>query len=313
MKMSNKAVRVATRLLTIVALVIILVTMGFWWWSEQKDPQNVFENAIKNQLRTKGVIKMVQQGSEQQGLNQAVSFNGTGEGQIFASTIISQSSQNTNAQVKTETIGTPSQEFFRYVQIDTDQTNAQGEQLDFSSVVGVWGDKSSQSQSSPGPELYDEFVFGAVPTEYMSAADADQLLNTMIEEGVYTPDYESAQLEYVSGCVGTFCDAFSFNKRPVMTFNVELNVAKYIELLKTFGDKIGQDRYANEQTEQYQNQPNLNFTLAVDVLTQRIKTIGFPNGAIETYGSYGAQRTHELPNNTVPFEQIVEDINKLQQ
>lgn len=290
----------ATRLLIIVAILIFLASGVTWWWSERTDPQRVFEAMLNNNLRTTSVTRSVLQSENGQTLDQDVRFQAAAKQVAVAETALSQSDEQgtQTARVVTENIGTPLEGYIRYTEIETVQQSVDGGDLNFEDVLNVWGKVEPQEGLTTG-ELYNEIALGAIPFGYINSDERKALLEFIKEENVYQIDYSSVTSSELNG-------------REVYVYNVRINPQSYISLLKEYASAVGLTQLDEVDPAAYANSQALNLEVTVDVLTQRLASITYPNGRTETYGNYGVIKQVTIPESTISVEELQSRVQSVQ-
>ena len=100
----------------VVAGVIILGMGGYLWWQFIfTDPEYAFRAMLKNSLRTHSVTKVSDQIGDNQSLEQISRLLLGSESAVVSQTTITQTAgSEVVAEVVTEELGTPTQDFVRY-------------------------------------------------------------------------------------------------------------------------------------------------------------------------------------------------------
>lgn len=279
-----------------ILLVISLLGLNAWYRSIYSDPRRVFSAMLENSLRTESVTKVISQGDDTQSLKQTVRLQ-TGVHHVAQSSTELSQTGLANAQVTTESIGTPSSDFVRYVSIATDQKSASGADLDFSKVVGVWG-KTPAGGSTSG-ELYNESVLGVIPTGNLPADKRKEIIALAEKLDVY-------KVEYANVKRGTQ------NGRPTYQYTVKVLPAAYVELLKTYAAMSGLTHLADINPSSYENSDSIEFELTIDVLTRRLSSITYANGRKENYISYGSMPEVIPPSETVTVEELQSRLQEIE-
>lgn len=253
---------------------------------------------LENNLRTTSVTRTVRQDEGQQLFDQRVRFQAGAQHVTEGSTQIEQTGEQ-SAKVLTENIGTPQTDYVRYGEIDTNQTNQAGQELDFSNVIGVWGRSPAGEPGQTTGEQYNEIALGAVPFGNLSASQRHDLIRFIIDNNVYEVDY---------GQVRRGSDGL----RPEYTYQVTIQPQQYIALLKAYGEVAGLTQLRDVDPAAYQNSQPLRAEMTVDVWSQRLRRVTFENGREEAYSAYGLNRTVELPTEAVPVQELENRINNIQ-
>lgn len=251
---------------------------------------------LENSLRTSSVTRQILQGDESQSLDQKVRLQ-TGAVHVAQSLTTLTQTGSASAKVVTESIGTPTNDFVRYRSIETNQKSAEGGELDFSKVLGVWG-KSEASGETAG-ELYNESTLGVIPFGNLSAEDRQKLMDMVNRLEVYKVDY----VNVVRG---------RENGRPTYEYSVKVLPEAYVSVLKEFARMAGLTQLRNIDPANYKNANALEFKVVVDVRTRRLSSITYESGRHENFISYGNEADVELPKDTVTVDELQTLIQEVQ-
>lgn len=278
--------------LFIAAAVVIFVINGWAWWHfVRSNPERTFYASLENSLRTQGLTRTVEQASNGQSLEQGVQLN-VGSQHVARSESTIKQEGEVNATIKTEQISTPKQDFVRYTTIDTTQKGENGQDLDFSELLGLWGKSDVADQTGAAGELYNESVLGVVPVGNLRSADRQAIMKFIKEKNVYTVDGKSVKRDIKNG-------------RPVYTYEVTVTPEAYIGMLKLFGKAVGLKQLENVDPASYKDTEPLTFLMDVDVWGRQLSSISFGAGErTESFGSYGVARSVVLPKESVPLDEL---------
>jgi hypothetical protein len=291
----NRAPQIVLALLFITSL----ISIGFIGYKERSEPTVVFTSMLENNLRTTSVTKTVHQEGNGQSVDQAVQLLASPKHLAVGHTLLQQGSLGSTS-IETESLGTPTTDYVRYVSIETDQKNTEGKELDFSAIMNLWGKSSStQTPAQTTGELYGESVLGVVPLANLSKPARERVMQTIKDSEVYVVDYESVKKSTENG-------------RPVYTYQLKVIPEGYIKLLKQFGREVGLTQLERLDPNTYKNSTPLEFSLTVDVLSRRLSKITFQNGREENYGSYGAKNYVKLPEQTISIDELQSRIQSVQ-
>lgn len=282
------------------AAIIILGLSGWaWWHSIRSNPERTLHAAIENNFRTRSVTREVVQDGGTQKLEQSVELSLSPDVFAHGRTAISQSGE-VDAMVETETISTPEAEFVRYTNIQTNQKNKKGSELDFKDLLDVWGKSSAEQTGQPG-ELYGESVLGIIPTASLNASDRRALMKTVRDNNVYQFDDKTLERKIVDG-------------RPTYIYDITVAPTAYITLLKQFGGMVGLRQLEGLDPSQYENSQPLVFKLTVDVWSQRLTGVEFAGGErTELTSGFGIDRDVVLPKETIPVQELQAKLQQVQQ
>ncbi len=285
-------------LLVVFGLVIFGVSGAAYLKSEREDPRNVFQAMLNNNLRTTSVTRSVSQNDGQQSLEQYVRFQPSGMQIAYATTILEQLGVQ-RARVVTENVGTPSTDYVQYTSIESDQENEAGETINFDEVLNMWGETEVQDPNATTGELYNEIALAAIPFGNLSANDRKELLRFIEDESVYVVDYSAVNKVNVDG-------------RQAYVYPVTVQPQAYIGLLQLYAAKVGLTQLEGVDPALYTQSQPLQLTMSIDVLTQRIMSIAYPNGRAEQYGGYGIPVLQQIPEETIPLTELQSRIQSLQ-
>ena len=178
------------------AFIALLVSGGLWLRVVYQDPQRVFESMLRGTMSVTGYTK---QTTTEQGESSVVETRRLQFGaQPVSETRVTQRTATTT--VTTETLSTLGQQYVRFADIQTEQKTAAGENIDFSDVVGIWGQGQSTEKISAGPFVGDA-ISGSdqytlvVPMGDIAAERRDMLMNYLLQNHVFVPYYQEMKRE----------------------------------------------------------------------------------------------------------------------
>lgn len=279
-----------------VLLVAIVFGLNAWYTAIYTDSRRVFDAMLENSLRTSSVTKQIVQNDEEQLLTQHVRLELGEKHRAHGHTDLSQIGL-ASAHVKTESIGTPTADYVRYLSIETDQKGASGNDLDFSKVIGVWG-KTEASGTTSG-ELYNEIILGVIPVGNLSASDRRELLKLASDLEVYKVEYKNVRRGSVNG-------------RPSYEYTVKVLPEEYVTLLKRYAQMVGLTHLDNVNPGSYSNSPAIEFKVVVDVNTRRLATVTYESGRQERFIGYGSQASVGVPKDAVTVEELQSRLQNIQ-
>ncbi len=291
------------RLFSILALIIFICSGYAWWWhSVRSNPERVFNAMLENNLKTTGVTDRLVASNGQQGLDQTIRLMTSPRHLAHAHTILSQSGSNA-ASVKTETIGTPTADYVRYLAVDTGASGGTGNKFDFSKVENLWGKAAvaeGTEQTETTGELYNQTVLAVVPIGNLPLKTRRALLDQIKSENVYTVDYSKVERTIRNG-------------RPEYSYPVSIKADSYVGVLKSFARSLGLTNLERVDPSEYAGGEPIQITLGVDVWSQRLTRIEYDGGSrTETLSGFGGQINTVLPKETIPIEELQMRVQSLQ-
>lgn len=287
--------------IVLVALVLFACFSVVWWRGVYTNPERVWNSMLENSLRLNGVTKHVTQSSGGQNVDQVIQLSLGSVNKVQSLTTLTQEGDE-SLKVVTETIGTPSSDVIRYKSIDTAQTNENGEPLDFSEVVGVWG---RNAQEDPGDtatngELFNESVLGVVPFGELNPDQREELLKMVKDEEIYEIDFARVERTINNG-------------RPRYTYDVAVNAEGYVKLLKRFAEMTGLNHLDTLDPSQYAGSERLSFKIGVDVRSRQLARIDYgDSGRSEELSGYNLVKPVDIPENPLSVEELQQRLQSVQ-
>jgi hypothetical protein len=286
----------------IVIFVLLFVSLGIVWWRYvYSDPQQVFNGMINNSMRLRGVSKEVTQDEDGQSVEQVIQMQYGAETRVQSLTRLTQGADDPTVVV-TQSIGTPTTDYTRYVSVDTNQTKPDGKPLDFTNILGVWASsKAAAEDTVTNGQLYDETLLGVIPFGVVDQNKRQQVTDMIHKENVYEVDYKN---------VGRSIE----NHRPTYTYQVTVDAQAYVKMLKQFGEATGLNHLDDLDPAAYAGSERLPFTIVVDVWSREVKQIVYGNGGrTENYSGYNAVKPIALPEHPITVEDLQNRLQELQQ
>lgn len=284
-------------LLTFLGIVLLAASSYTWWRLVYNAPANVFESMLNNSLRLQGVSRTVEQGGEQE-TDQVSRLSLVPRPVVQADTTLYQLPDTT---VVTQSIGTPYDDYVRYTRVDTSQTNQDGQAIDFSNILNVWGRAADPfGTGQTDGELYAEAVLGVVPFGDLDPNQRQELLDIMLNQGVYDVDYDNVKRQIIGG-------------RPQYVFPVEIDPEAYIKLLKRYAELTGLNNLSEIDPSVYASAESIPFTLTVDVWSRQLTEISYDTGdRVEKLSGHNASQDVTLPADPISVDELQERLQSLQ-
>lgn len=291
--------------IVVLGLAAMLVGAGYYWFKQvHQNPENVFWGMLENNLSTSSVTRSITQTPEQTGgstIDQLTRLQFGAQNATQSQTMITQGEGETQSVVKSENIGTQDNDYSRYVFVQTQDTNAAGQPLDFSSIINVWGktDDAEADQSAPVNYFRQAYLGSIVPFAQLPAEARHDIIQILQQSEVYEVDYANVRREEKNG-------------QPVLVYTTKINPKNYVAaLVKIMGytglsaEGLDPEAYANAQP--------IAAELSINPQSRQLVEIKYQGGQEEHYSSYGLIVPVDVPQDTIPFAELQQKIQAIQQ
>jgi len=292
----NKRVKTNKPLIVLLAVSasFFFIFSGWLWWTRlYQNPERVFHTMLANSLSTSSITRQVSQAADGNSLDQLIRLDlGTQNRSRIVSTL-EQSAGSSQTSVSTESIGTTDQDYSRYTRIQTNQKDADGETLDFSGVLNIWGESSPANSAGAGQARYlNEALLGIVPFGNLSSSERESLLTYINDNQIFKTDYNAVARTTQDG-------------RSVYVYNVTIEPGSYIVMLQEFTKALGVDPVSGLDQQSYADAPQLQIAMSVDTLSQQLVKIVYAGGGRqESYSGHGLTEPIVLPEQTIPLDKL---------
>lgn len=279
---------------------LLLVVAGALWWTKTSiNPERVFWGTIDQSLATSAVTIQADQKSNGTSVHQTVQYSMGAKNMTHSLTKLSQG----NTVVQNELIGTPTTDYTRYVSVKTDQKNANGKDLNFSNIIGVWA-KGQAGQN----QLFSQGVLGiglplggvAVPIGNLQPTQRHKLIKEIKNNVVYQTDYSKAKKQTVNG-------------RLQYVYSVDVQPVAYATLMQHFAQLVGMHDLDSLNPNTFQGQQSLKMKLTVDVRSRHLVAVEMEsNGDKQTYAAYDVPVTITEPAKAISTTELQNRLSHLQ-
>lgn len=286
---SVKKISKQTALLTaagVLAVVLFAVSGWLWWTRVFTDSDRIFNDMLANNLKSTSVTRKVTQKNQSSSVDQTVFVDFTGS-EVTSQTVTILGEKGFDRQtttVKTETIGTPSSDYVRYVSAEGAENLSVGNRLD--QFLGTWGKRDSTQGE---PAFLNEALFSLVPFGNLPADKRDELLGFIQDKKVYT--YTTAKRSFEDG-------------RYVYTYTVLINPMALVETLVKYSELAGTGQSSQLNPASYENAAPLGLKMVVDIPTRQLISLDYGTGRVENIENINLNREIILPEQTIPFEEL---------
>lgn len=253
----------------IVALAVLVgACLLFWFWYNQAylKPVNVFWGTIGNNLNVNFVTRTYVRSADSQKLTQVtdVMYNPA----LVARSTVTLENASTNEKVVTETIGTTTTDYLRYLEIKSNKTQTTP------AAIGVWA--KNQPGEGQQPQILPDALLGSVLMfGNLSGSQRNEIMNQLKSTNAFQK-YDLIAKKTVDG-------------RKLYSYAVTLNLEKYSPIYANYLKMIGQEKLAQQLGQQ---QPGATYEFVLDINAgSRVPTaihVGGDKGDTETFTHVGS-------------------------
>lgn len=293
--------RSLTWILSGAAVVLLIVAALIWWNLVWQSPSRVFWGMLASNLQTSSVTKHQQQKGGGQSMTQDARLQLGSTNAADWLVAIKQS----GSDVTTESIGTPTTGYIRYVHASTDQKHANGEAYDFSKVLNVWGKAdAADKNSSTLTQLFSQTVLdlGTAPLPpigNLSPDNSQNIMQFMQDQSIFTPDYKTMKREKQAG-------------RRVYIYTVSVKLEPYVRMMQAFARDSGLHSLDSINPSQYQSAAPVSLVFTVDSQAHQLRQVSYRAANFtESYSDYGLVLPIQVPTHTIPVSELQTRLQKL--
>lgn len=279
----------------VLVIIILLVVLGWGWYRMYTNPRQVFEGMLRNNLSTNGVIRQGGSDSDGQKMEQYLQLSFVSPVAARNIVTITQKAENGNTTIKTETIGTINADYSRYLEVTTNQKNANGQVPNFKDVINVWG----KNEDKANLQYLTQATLGVIPFANLNSANKIELVKGLI--AAYEVDYSKVKQQTTNG-------------RKTWVFPVKVRTDKYVVTLKQISKAMGLGDQPSLVPADYVGSPPIELNIAVDKHSRQLVQVSYKDSKqVENYSAYGLRNPIALPEKTVPFEQLQQRLQNIAQ
>lgn len=255
-------------------------------------PRHVFLTMLDNNLATESITRHTVQRANGQVVDQYIQLQFGRTNASRSLVTVKQPEEGGESVVKSETIGTPQNDFSRYVSIKTTQKNSQGQPIDTSKVTGVWGKTDdSKDGERANTQYFQQGALGIVPFANLTSEQRQKLVNLMRDKKVYDVDFSKVKSVKEKG-------------KSAFVYNVNISPKSYMIMIKQFTKYLGLSDMGLDPS-QYENSPPLKTEFTVDKLSRNLIKIHYTDSSQdETFSSYGLEQPISLPTKTISITEL---------
>jgi hypothetical protein len=294
-----RAYKYSTAIITAAAVLLVVISGLVWWYFVHLSPSRVFWGAMENNLRVPSVTKHVTASQGGQNLDQYIRLQlGSTNAADWLVTLKQQ-----NSTVVTESVGTPTTGYVRYIKAATSQKHQDGSAYNFNNVLNVWA-KADNASTDSLSQLFSQTILdiskvpappiGNLPPEYQQ-----NLLDFMHDQSVFAPDYTHMKRETLDG-------------RSVYVYDVKVSLMPYARMMQAFAHDTGLKDLDNLDPTQFRSAEPVKLRFVIDAAGHQLREITSEDQAFkQTYDSYGLTNPIEIPRSTISVTELQKRLQSL--
>lgn len=290
-----------TIITSVLALIILLLGISYWWTNIYTDSNNVFWGMINTNLTTNSVTRHVVLNQNGRDVDQLIRLQFGAQDASESRVTLKQKDSNGTSVIKSETIGTPNNDFSRYIFISTSQKSQAGKPLDTSKVIGYWGKSTDPpAGKNPAVQYYPQSILTIIPYGNFNQKQRQEMVNQMHTQNVYDLSGGSVKSDKQNG-------------RAVYVYQLKVNPSAYVQLMQTYTKLLGLGDIGLDPAN-YAGSPPLSTEITVDKLSRQITKISYSaSGQSETIVDQNIFQPVKLPTQTIPIVELQKRIQNLSQ
>ncbi len=252
----------SVKFIATVAVILLVATFGAWTYHNTTNADRVFWGMVDDNLRTTSYTRHTVQKNGSQSVDQILQTSTGPKHVVYAETVFVQTGVD-GARAVTQNIGTVTNDYVRYSSIETSQKSADGQPLDFSDVLNIWGVTEAAEDAKTTGQLYNQAVLGVIPTGNLSQSERRALIDAMRDQNAYSYKITETTRSWPFG-------------RPTYRFAVTVKPVAYITGLKNFAASIGLNHLEEINPSDYESAQELAFEVSVDGWTHQMTVSAQP-------------------------------------
>jgi len=281
------------RLLTVWLFVLagLIFAGGLWGWYQyvHRSAYGVFWDAIDNNLRLTGVTRTVTQDTNGGDVQQKLQLSLGAENVARGLTTIKQP----GTVVITETLGTPTDNYARYLDIQADS------KPNLSGVKDVWSREALVKGAGQNQSVFAEGLFSSFPISNLRQSQRQELVQLMRQKKVYEVDYRGAKVVERAGKKG-------------YEYTVTVNIQGYIETLKKIDQMMGLDQLTAVNIAAYEGAEPARLVVVNSIDGRQVLEVTYTGTTRkEVYSSYGARVDVQIPETNLLRSELEQKIQRI--
>ena len=269
----------------------MLVISGFMWWIlVYENPYNVYWGMLGQSLSSSSVTKHIVENSNGTHLDQYIGQEFGIHTLAYGRTTLA----STSSTVKTQNVGTLSQDYVRYTDIQTKQKNKNGHAFNFSNVLGKWAQAPAANTTTQGSStpFFIQTMLGLgggnlVPMANLAPKQRQNLISQLHQSVVFGTSFSNVQKHKLNG-------------RPVYTYSVSVEPVAYVAFEKAFAADVGIKTLGQLDPNNYQGQQPIQAQFTVDVHSHQLAEVSYVGSSHqEFFSGYGVPLKVSIPKATI--------------
>lgn len=284
--------------LVVLGTLVFLGGLWAWYSNVHQSAYRVFWDSVDNNLNIYGVTRTIEQNNNGSTVNQKLQLFLGAENIARGRTTVTQPNQTGGTTtVVTETVGTPTNNYARYVDIQTGEGNSG--QPDTSRVLNVWSREVLLGGEQQNESVLSEAIFSSIPFAYLPLNQRQEVVQFMKDNDVYEVDYRNAKKVERAG-------------KQAYEYQVTVNLKGYIETLQKVDRLMGLEQLTSVNSAAYEGATPAELVVISSIDGRQVLEITY-NGSnrTEKYSSYGARLEVDIPETEVlrsELEQRVQEV-----
>lgn len=297
-KKPKKSISFAQSVFLLLFASIGLFGVSGWYWYQNvlTDPQRIISDMLDKSLQTSSVYKTVTQKGDGNDVNQSVYVSFTPQTLAQSITNLKEDANGAKTSVTTETIGTKNADYVQYSALSISGRNAD---QNFDSVLNTWGKRESSAESQQPVSFLNDALFAVVPFGNLDTGQRNVLKDEINKVNLYKTEKTKTDFNY---------------GRPFVNYDVNIAPKALVQVLAKYVELTGVGDASELKPELYEDAPDIQVKLQVDMLSRHVRTIEFAGtGRLETYAGYNAKNKVELPTKTISIDELQSRVSKIEE
>ncbi|MBI5357853.1 hypothetical protein HZB74_03340 [Candidatus Saccharibacteria bacterium] len=276
--------------LFVLAVAVFCLSGWLYWTKVLADADRVLNDSIAKNLGINSVTRHVVQADSSGGIEQTAHLSFFAPDALARSKteLTQKTSARNEAKVTTETIGTKSTDYVRYVSVDGADGLAGADNL--KKLIGTWAKREADPEKGATTDFLNESLFGIVPFGRLTDDAKKQLIDKINEKDLYK--YSSATREIK-------------NLRPVYVYRMSIKTEDLVEILSEYARLTGLADPSQFNPKDYEGSPPISVDITIDVLSRNLTSVTYnATNRTEEYSGWNLYKPSDLPNDAISIEEL---------